>query len=74
MKNKLSLTFLFVFVITLLNAQFAEKSKDFQKFKGFFNFQYDTKTDKIYLEVENLEKEFLYVSSLSSGIGSNDII
>ncbi len=59
--------------IWLSSAQFAEKSKDFQKFKGFFNLQYDEKTDKIFLEVEELEREFLYVYSLSSGIGSNDI-
>ncbi len=73
MKNDLCLTFLFVFTTALLSAQFAEKSKNFQKFNGFFNFQYDEKTDKVYLEVADLEKEFLYVSSLSSGIGSNDI-
>ncbi len=73
MKHYVRLTFLFVFATTLLSAQFAEKSKDFQKFNGLFNFQYDEKTDKIYLEVTDLEKEFLYVSSLSSGIGSNDI-
>ena len=42
-------------------------------FKGLFNFQYDAKTDKVYLEVDELGKEFLYVYSLSSGIGSNDI-
>lgn len=53
--------------------QFAEKSKDFQKFTGFFDFQYDVKTDKIYLEIDALEKEVLYVYSLSSGIGNNDI-
>ena len=29
--------------------------------------------DKIYLEVEDLNKEFLYISSLASGVGSNDI-
>jgi len=61
MKHYLRLTFLFVLTSTLLNAQFAEKSKDFQKFEGFFNFQYDGKTDKVYLEVAELEKEFLYV-------------
>ncbi len=73
MKHYLHLTFFIVFTTTFSNAQFAEKSKDFQKFNGYFNFEYDDKTDKIYLEVEDLEKEFLYVSSLSSGIGSNDI-
>ena len=73
MKHFLRLTFLFFFTTTFIAAQFAEKSKDFQKFNGLFNFHYDEKTDKIYLEVSDLEKEFLYVSSLSSGIGSNDI-
>lgn len=55
------------------NSQFAEKSKDFKKYKGLFNFQYDAENDKIYLEVNELNKEFLYVYSLSSGIGSNDL-
>lgn len=73
MKHQLRLTFLFVCITSLISAQFVEKSKDFQKFNGFFNFQYDEKTDKMYLEVKELNKEFLYVYSLSSGIGSNDI-
>jgi len=54
-------------------AQFAEKSKKYQKYEGFYDFFYDDDSDKIYLEVEELEKPFLYVFSLSSGIGSNDI-
>jgi len=43
------------------------------KFKGFFDFSYSEEKDKIYLNVSYLEKEFLYVSSLSQGVGSNDI-
>lgn len=54
-------------------AQFSEKSKSFQKYEGYFNFYYDEGSGKVYLEVEDLEQEFLYVYSLSSGIGSNDI-
>ena len=54
-------------------AQEFEKTKNFQKFSGYFNFYYDDATDKVYLQVDDLEKEFLYVYSLSSGIGSNDI-
>ena len=73
MKKQALLTLFLLFFITTLFGQFAEKSKNFQKFNGFFDFQYEEKTDKIYLEVTELEKEFLYVSSLSSGIGSNDI-
>ncbi|MEN1785418.1 MAG: zinc-dependent metalloprotease [Bacteroidota bacterium] len=56
-----------------LNGQEFDLTKSFQKFKGYFTFYYDDSTDKIYLQVDELEKEFLYVYSLSSGIGSNDI-
>ncbi|WP_238718948.1 zinc-dependent metalloprotease [Pelagihabitans pacificus] len=56
-----------------VNAQFSKNKQNFQKFEGLFDFFYDAKTDKVYLEVDDLEKEFLYVYSLSSGIGSNDI-
>ncbi|MGB6153569.1 MAG: zinc-dependent metalloprotease [Pricia sp.] len=73
MKHNHLLLFLALLGCTIATGQFAEKSKDFQKSTGFFDFQYDVKTDKIYLEVDELEKEFLYVYSLSSGIGSNDI-
>jgi len=48
-------------------------AKNFQKFNGYFNFYYDDSADKVYLQVDDLEKDFLYVYSLSSGIGSNDI-
>ncbi len=73
MRRYLPFVLISFFALQSISAQFAEKSKDFQKYKGFFNFQYDEKNDKIYLEVDALEKPFLYVYSLSSGIGSNDI-
>ena len=44
-----------------------------KSYSGFFNFYYDDGNDHIYLEVKHLEKDFLYVNSLSEGIGSNDI-
>lgn len=59
--------------VTVISAQFTEKKKDFVKYEGLYDFYYDGANDKIYLEVETLNKEFLYVYSLSSGIGSNDI-
>lgn len=59
--------------ISMVSAQFSDKKKDFEKYEGFYNFYYDEGSDKIYLEVEKLDEEFLYVYSLSSGIGSNDI-
>lgn len=59
--------------LTTVSAQFSEKKKDFVKYEGLYDFYYDESQDKIYLEVNDLHKEFLYVYSLSSGIGSNDI-
>ena len=43
-----------------------------KKFEGFFDFYYDEKTGRILLEIkkEQLDQEFLYFSSLSSGIGN----
>ncbi|WP_285655282.1 zinc-dependent metalloprotease [Allomuricauda sp. NBRC 101325] len=73
MKNSVSLLSLFLIACMGLGAQTFEKTKDFQKFSGYFNFFYDDKSDKIYLQVDDLEKEFLYVYALSSGVGSNDL-
>ncbi len=40
---------------------------------GFVPFYLDEEKGKIYLEIANLDREFLYVNSLTAGIGSNDI-
>ncbi|MEZ2414135.1 zinc-dependent metalloprotease [Muriicola sp. E247] len=71
MKKTLYL-FVFLSMFTTLG-QITEKLKDFKKYEGFFPFYHDPSSDKVYMEVKDLEKEFLYVYSLSSGIGSNDI-
>ncbi len=73
MKQSFLFAFLFLFGITTGLTQFTEKSKNFKKFTGFYNFYYDEENDKIYLEVDRIGEELLYVYSLSSGIGSNDI-
>jgi Met-zincin/Domain of unknown function (DUF5117) len=49
------------------------KTASMQKFEGYFNFFYDAKQDKIFLLIDKLNEEFLYVNSLAAGIGSNDI-
>jgi len=59
--------------LNTISAQFSDKKSAFVKYEGLYDFYYDEANDKIYLEVANLEEEFLYVFSLSSGIGSNDI-
>ena len=79
MKLKL-FTLLFSLIISsALIAQEAEKSsisekvKSMKKFEGFFNFYYEEKTDKIWLEIDKFDTEFLYVNSLTAGVGSNFI-
>ena len=66
MKSNLKLTLFTFFIALNINAQGFETTKNFQKNKGFFTYYYDDGTDKIYLEVNNLNKEFLYVYGLSS--------
>ena len=41
--------------------------------EGYFNYWWDETTGKIWLEVDKLDQEFLYVNSLPAGVGSNDI-
>ena len=44
-----------------------------QSFEGFFDFNYQPEKDAIYMTVKKFDEHFLYVNSLSQGIGSNDI-
>ena len=67
-KVKLTTTFF----ILLISFSFSN-SNELDKFKGFFDFSYDESKDKIFLEVDKLDYEFLYIGSLASGVGSNDI-
>jgi hypothetical protein len=49
------------------------KVKGFKKYDGYFTYYWDENTGKIYLTVDKLNQEFLYVSSLPYGVGSNDL-
>ncbi|TMM31459.1 DUF5117 domain-containing protein [Polaribacter aestuariivivens] len=77
--KKLLLLLLFTSIsINGFSQFFTEKTGDkFQKgitkYEGYFTFYYDENKDKIFLQINDLEKEFLYVRSLSEGVGSNDI-
>lgn len=66
-----SLILLFLIPINIYSQEFSSEGK--KAFPGLFNFYYDEHEDKIYLEVDKLNEDFLYIHSLSSGIGSNDI-
>jgi hypothetical protein len=51
----------------------AEKTSGMQSFPGYFNFYWDAKAGKLWLEIDKWKTEFLYLESLPAGIGSNDI-
>jgi hypothetical protein len=51
----------------------AAKVKGMKAYDGFFDFYYDEKQDRIFLVIDKLGTEFLYVHSLPAGVGSNDI-
>ncbi len=40
---------------------------------GFFPIYWDANAGKIWLEINRWDKEFLYISSLPAGVGSNDL-
>lgn len=85
MKNLIPI--LIIFLISFDGASQRKKSKDQQvasdpiidftagmkKQEGFFDFYYDEEIGRIFLEVDKVDEEFLYVNSLAAGIGSNDI-
>ena len=71
--RKLIAMFLFLSFSIQGFAQFFKDNKNITRYEGYFTFYYDEGNDKIFLEIENLDKEFLYVNALSEGIGSNDI-
>ena len=79
---KLAMVILFIFSFGLNAQKKVNKNKDFtntslldntELYNGFFNFNYHSQKDQLFLSVDKLDQEFLYVNSLSQGIGSNDI-
>jgi hypothetical protein len=75
----MSKLFLPVFLFCFLNLysqsslRIAEKTKAMQQQNGYFTFWWDNATGKIWLQIDKLDQAFLYVNSLSAGLGSNDI-
>ncbi len=51
----------------------ADKTKGMEKHEGFLNFYIDQENGKIYFEINKLDSEMLYQTSLPEGVGSNDI-
>ena len=65
---------LFAFLSSMASSEsITNKTKDMKKLSGFFNMYWENATGKLWLEIKDFNKEFLYVNSLSAGVGSNDI-
>jgi hypothetical protein len=74
MKKALTLMVILVTACPLFYAQpFSTKLAAMEKFPGYFPFYWEKQTGKIWLEIDKLDEEFLYVSSLAAGVGSNNI-
>jgi len=50
-----------------------EKTAGMRKMAGYFPLYWDEKKGSLYIEVDKLGTEILYVNSLPAGLGSNDI-
>ena len=50
-----------------------DKTKNLKVYPGFIKFYWDESAGKIWLEINKLDSEILYQTSLPAGLGSNDI-
>ena len=51
----------------------SEKTKLMRKMPGYFPLYWDDRTGKMWLEIDKWDTEFLFLESLSAGVGQNDI-
>ena len=51
----------------------AARTANMEAHPGFFNFYWDAREGKVWLEIDKFDYEFLYIGSLPRGVGSNEI-
>jgi hypothetical protein len=51
----------------------ASFTANMKAYDGFFKFYWDEIKGKVFLEIDKVDQEILYVNSLAAGVGSNDI-
>jgi len=76
MKRLSTLLFLFLLILpfaTFAQSTISEKTADMEHYEGFFDFWWDDAEGKIWMEIDKLNEEILYVNSLAAGLGSNDV-
>jgi hypothetical protein len=67
------LCILFIPGSVIIGQSLSDITADMEKYEGFFDYYWDDENGKIWLEIDKLEEEFIYVNSLAAGVGSNDI-
>jgi len=51
---------------------YAQQTAGLERHDGFIPFYFDERSGKLLFEVNRLDQDFLYLYSLSTGLGSND--
>ncbi len=51
----------------------AKHSAGSNRMDGFFNLYWNDKQGRLYLQIDKFDEQFIYVSSLARGVGSNDL-
>lgn len=69
----LGLALLMVFNLAKAQKTIEEATSGTEKKEGYFTYYWDEKAGKVWLEIDQMDSEFLYVNSLTAGVGSNDI-
>ncbi len=69
----LALAFMTTVPVSVAQSSIVDKTRGMQKFEGYKEFYYDDASGKVWLIVDEIDSEFLYVNSLAAGLGSNDI-
>lgn len=76
LRQKISVIYGLV-LVSFFNASFAatfeETIQTLEHRPGFFDVYYDDKKAKVYLAIEQVEQDFILLTSLPYGLGSNDI-
>lgn len=69
---KIAISLLLPFLI-FATESIKDKTKGMVKQKGFYTSYWDNESGSIFLEISKFDEEFLMLSGLSKGLGSNDI-
>ena len=72
-KSLFGLLFICIGLVSFAQKTISELTQGMIKKEGYFDYYWDEKQGKVWLEIEDLNQEFLYVNSLTAGVGSNDI-